>query len=115
MWETYYNLLITNQRLIAGKIGVVWLRRIGQVVQAASLNGSKYRGWEPEQMARADQENLVFDFQHIKRFEMAQVLWAKPRLIIHQGSGEKVEFWFDKKYQAELTRVLQNVAGSLVA
>jgi hypothetical protein len=108
VYRQFYNLLITDRRIIAGRTGIDIVRGLSKAMQ----DETKYADLEPEQVLRADEHNFAFQYNNLKILELKQgVLGGQSYMIIRDRSGDSKKIFFDKKHYAEVLNVLKQFAG----
>jgi len=111
VYRQFYNLLITDRRIIAGRTGMELIRSVSRALQ----DGKKYSDLDPEQMLQADKRNFAFYFSDLKNLELKKMLiGGSGRITLRSSSGDTKRIFFDKKYYGEVEKVLRQVASSIL-
>lgn len=111
VYRQFYNLLITDRRIIAGRTGIEVIRSVSRALQ----DGNKYSDLEPEQILRADKHNFAIYFSDLKDLELKKMLiGGSGRITLRSSSGDVKRIFFDKKYYGEVEKVLKQVAGKIL-
>jgi hypothetical protein len=111
VYRQFYNLLITDRRIIAGRTGMELIRSVSRALQ----DGKKYSDLEPEQILQVDKRNFAFYFSDLKNLELKKMLiGGSGRITLSSRSGDTKRIFFDKKYYREVERVLKQVAGNVL-
>jgi len=106
----FYNLVITDRRIIAGRTGAGVYKY--STISKALQDKTKYADLEPEQILRTDEHNFAFQYNNLKVLELkGGVLGGQSYMIIHDRSGDSKKIFFDKKHYAEVLNVLKQFAG----
>jgi hypothetical protein len=107
----FYNLVITDRRIIAGRTGIDLVKGISRAMQ----DKKKYADWEPEQILQADKHNFAFQFSNLQILELKKgALGGYAYMVAHDKSGNKKQIFFDRKYYSEVENVFKQVAGYIL-
>jgi len=107
----FYNLVITDRRIVAGRTGINVVKGISRAMQ----DKTKYANWEPEQILQADKHNFAFQFSNLQILELKKgAIGGYAYMIPHDGSGSSKKIFFDKKYYSQVENVLKQVAGYIL-
>jgi len=111
VYRQFYNLVITDRRIIAGRTGIDMVKGISRAMQ----DKTKYADWEPEQILQADEHNFALQFSNLQTLELKKgALGGYSYMILHDRSGDSKKIFFDKKYYSEVENVFKQVAGYML-
>ena len=107
----FYNLVITDRRIIAGRTGIDLVKGISRAMQ----DKKKYADWEPEQILQADKRNFAFQFSNLQVLELKKgALGGYAYMIPHDRAGNRKKIFFDRKYYSEVENVLKQIAAYIL-
>jgi hypothetical protein len=129
----FYNLIVTNNRLVAAKTGETIsdlggpIGPLGRVFYKAardSQDTGKFAGKDLEEIICLDKNNWAIPFDKFDEIKVSKV-WASSQCIIKlklNKEGKKLDrhssvpraLLFAKEYLDELQATLKNLAGSIV-
>lgn len=117
--ERFYTLIITDKRIVAGKVGKSYVRGdkiLGAVVQKfekSRMDADKYEGMEVEEIVHTGKDNFAFAYDELKEIVIKKVMFGNYFLQLKPHKGKQVHFQPDKAL-APVQEILLKQAPDIV-